>query len=109
MADCIFTRSGIEMEAGLSPGELDSNIVESVVAMTLQITRDARSWYESGANSEDGDEYAGMIEDTLKEWAEHDLGYVCENKAPHPDVYAAAYRRAEEAVKVYTELLRRVK
>jgi hypothetical protein len=50
-----------------------------------------------------------MIEDSLKEWAEHDLGYVCENKAPHPDVYAAAYRRAEETVKAYTELLRRVK
>lgn len=110
MADCIFTRSGIEMETGLKPGQLDSSIVESVVAMTLQITRDARNWYDSGANSEDGEAYAEMIQDNLKEWAEHDLKYLCDKKTHDPDaVYAAAYGRAEEAVKVYVELLQRVK
>tara|TARA_R100000908_G_C3682367_1_gene100378 strand:+ start:233 stop:562 length:330 start_codon:yes stop_codon:yes gene_type:complete len=109
MADCIFTRSGIEMEAGLKPGQLDSGIVSSVVDMTLQATRDARNWYESGASSEDGEEYAEMIEDSLKDWAEQELSYLCEKKAQNSEVYTAAYSRAESAVKTYVELLRRVK
>lgn len=109
MADCIFTRSGIEMEAGLKPGQLDPDIVSSVVDMTLQVTRDARNWYESGASSEDGEEYAEMIEESLKNWADQDLMYLCEKKGLDLEVFAAAYRRAEDAVKAYTELLRRVK
>ena len=77
--------------------------------MTLQATRDARNWYESGASSEDGEEYAEMIEDSLKDWAEQELSYLCEKKAQNSEVYTAAYSRAESAVKTYVELLRRVK
>jgi hypothetical protein len=109
MADCIFIRSGIEMEAGLKPGQLDSDIINSVVDMTLQVTRDARNWYESGASSEDGEEYAEMIEDSLKNWADQDLRYLCEKKGLGAEVYAAAYSRADNAVRAYAELLRRVK
>ena len=77
--------------------------------MTLQVTRDARNWYESGASSEDGEEYAEMIEDSLKDWADQDLRYLCEKKGLAAEVYAAAYSRADNAVRAYTELLRRVK
>ena len=40
MSNCVFTRSGIEMEAGLKPGQLDSTVVESVVNMKLAASRD---------------------------------------------------------------------
>jgi hypothetical protein len=104
MSNCVFTRSGIEMEAGLKPGQLDSTVVESVVNMKLAASRDVCNWYDSGAESSDGEDYAQMIEDQLKEWDSNELSHLCKDS-----VYDAAYRRAEQVVETYCELLRRVK
>ena len=106
MAKCRFIRTAIELEAGLNPGELDPQIVESVTDMHLNTVRCVRGWYEDGemdpVNLDKTEGWAKIIEDTFSRWDEHELKHICEG-----EVYKAAYKVATEASKPICKLFRR--